>query len=306
MNRKTNWNRNAQFVVVLLCALALKLFYSTASANELRWILAPTTAVVELVTGTRFEFESYAGYINSDRSFIIAGACAGVNFLITAFLMLSLRMLWRDRLRERSDNLERPHNLERSEGLERSEDVGPSGNLAWSFILIVLLFSYFATIVTNTIRISIALWLRQTSVEISWLSPAQLHRFEGILVYFGMLLLLFVISERLQRNSDPDKSGGGLRGGSRSGLLRPALFPLLLYYLTALGIPLANSVLRGRVVIADFWEHSVFVLLIPLPLIAVLAAFRIHHVADLKSRRPLALPNLPANEPRSAVTQRWR
>ena len=31
----------------------------------------------------------------SDRSFLIAAPCAGVNFLITAFLMLSLRRLWR-------------------------------------------------------------------------------------------------------------------------------------------------------------------------------------------------------------------
>ena len=62
----------AQLIVVLLCALTLKQYYSTANVNELRWILAPTTVLVELVSGSRFEFESYAGYINSDRSFVIA------------------------------------------------------------------------------------------------------------------------------------------------------------------------------------------------------------------------------------------
>ena len=33
--------RNAQFIVVLLCAVAVKYYYSTASVDQLRWILAP-------------------------------------------------------------------------------------------------------------------------------------------------------------------------------------------------------------------------------------------------------------------------
>ena len=94
MKQKITWNRIAQWLVVLFCALALKQHYSSASANNLRWILAPTTALVELVSGVSFEFESHAGYMSSDRSFLIAPSCAGVNFLITAFLMLSaIRML---------------------------------------------------------------------------------------------------------------------------------------------------------------------------------------------------------------------
>ena len=35
-----------QAVVVLSCAFALKLHYATATANQLRWILTPTTALV--------------------------------------------------------------------------------------------------------------------------------------------------------------------------------------------------------------------------------------------------------------------
>src|SRR5262245_43541462 len=96
MKRKMIWS--AQLAVVLLCALALKFYYSNATADELRWILAPTTALVELLSGRSFAFESYTGYMSSDHRFVIAVPCAGVNFLITAFLMLGLRRLWRDRL----------------------------------------------------------------------------------------------------------------------------------------------------------------------------------------------------------------
>src|SRR5262245_28542399 len=93
MKLRCTRNRIAQCIFVLVCASTLKLYYSAASANQLRWILAPTTALVELVSGASFEFESHAGYMSGDRSFLIASSCAGVNFLITAFLMLSMRKL---------------------------------------------------------------------------------------------------------------------------------------------------------------------------------------------------------------------
>jgi exosortase K len=89
MKQKVFWS--AQLLLVALCALALKFYYSTATPDELRWILAPTTLLVELLSREQFEFESYAGYMSSDRSFVIAVPCAGVNFLITAFLMLAPR-----------------------------------------------------------------------------------------------------------------------------------------------------------------------------------------------------------------------
>jgi exosortase K len=245
MNQRSTWNRSAQLVVVLLCALTLKLYYSTASANQLRWILAPTTAFVELVSRTSFEFESHAGYISSDRTFLIAGSCAGVNFLITAFLMLSLRKLWRDR----------------------------SQNIVWKFIPSAALFAYLATLVANTVRISTALRLRRPPLEISWLSPNQLHRFEGILIYFGFLLLLFMVSEKMssENASGLPPQAGCPRGDP--GLFRQSFFPLLMYYATMLGIPLANGAYRQG---TDFWEHSLFVLLTPLLLILPLATFRLY------------------------------
>ncbi len=232
MIQKLTSKRSAQLVVVVLCAVVAKLYYSTTSVNQLRWILAPTTLLVELVSGSRFEFESYAGYINGDRTFVIAASCAGVNFLITAFLMLSLRKLWG----------------------ARSQDA------AWRFIPYAALCAYLATLVANTVRISTALLLRGESREPGWLSPNQLHRFEGVFIYFGFLLLLFVLSEK--RGSE-----------NSSGLFRRPYCPLLFYYVTTLGIPMMNGAYRQG---ADFWEHSLFVLLTPLLLILPLATIRLY------------------------------
>ncbi len=94
--------------------------------------------------------------------------------------------------------------------------------------------------------------------EIGWLNPDQLHRFEGVFIYFGFLLLLYLVSEKMSSEKT-------------SGLFRQSLFPLLVYYATMLGIPLANGAYRQG---AEFWEHSLFVLLIPLLLILPFAAFR--------------------------------
>jgi len=194
---------SAQLALVGLCALALKSYYSTATADDLLWILRPTTTLVELLSGQRFEFESYAGYESSDRRFVIAVPCAGVNFLITAFLMLGLRRLWRERFRA----------------------------ISWRFIPLSALLAYLVTLFANTTRIWLALELRARGVAISGLTNNQLHRLEGIVVYFTFLLLLFVLIERFE-------SPWPVR------FARASVFPLLVYYAMTLGVPLLNGSYR--------------------------------------------------------------
>jgi exosortase K len=227
MKQKVFWS--AQLLLVALCALALKFYYSTATPDELRWILAPTTLLVELLSREQFEFESYAGYMSSDRSFVIAVPCAGVNFLITAFLMLALRRLWRERFR----------------------------GAGWSMIPFAALLAYVATLVANTARIWLALEMRARSVEVSGLTGNQLHRVEGIVVYFGFLLVLFLVVERFEARKPLH-------------LARLLPFPVVIYYAVTLGIPLANGSFRQG---SAFWEHSIFVLMLPVLFVAPLAAW---------------------------------
>lgn len=247
LSQQKNYGATAQLGFVLLCAVAIKWYYATANVNQLRWILAPTTWMVEFITGASFEFESYTGYMSSDRTFVIAASCAGVNFLITSFLMLSLRKLWTDRARK----------------------------VAWRFFAVVAVAAYLATIIANTVRISSALLLRQMPVEIG-LSADQLHRFEGIFIYFGFLLLLFLVSEKV---SDRCSSANGIDSTAR-GLLRQAFFPLLIYYTTTLGIPLANGAYRQGF---DFLEHAAFVLVTPLLLLLPVLTFQFCRTLSVRS-----------------------
>jgi exosortase K len=238
MTRRIASKRIAQSAAVVLCAVAVKLHYSAADADQLSWILAPTAAAVGLLSDARFEYEAHAGYVNGDRSFVIAASCAGVNFLITSFLMLSLRRLWGDR----------------------------SKGMAWRFIPCAALAAYLVTLAANTVRISAALSTRGLRPEVDWLSPGGLHRLEGIFIYFGFLLLLFAAAEKVSPACGPSS-------GPASGLFRRPLFPLLIYYAMTLGVPTLNGAYsRG----ADFWEHSLFVLLIPLVLTFPLATIRLY------------------------------
>jgi exosortase K len=230
-------NYIAQLVVVLGGALSMKFYYSAASVNQLRWILAPTTVLVEFVTGRHFTFESHAGYMSSDHTFLIAASCAGVNFLITAFLMLTLRQLWREHLKERHQTYWRQ----------------------WTFLPFAAAVAYATTLIANTARISIALQMQQASFRVAWLDAEQLHRLEGIIVYFGFLLLLFVFGESTRTTSEED---------SRLRLVRAASFPLLTYYTMTLGLPLANGAFRQR----SFWEHAVFVVLAPIAIVLLIGA----------------------------------
>jgi exosortase K len=245
MNGSLAWKHRAQFVAVLLCALLVKFYYSTASVNELRWILAPTAAMVEFISGKSFAFESHTGYMSSDHTFVIAASCAGVNFLITAFVMLSLRRLWRDRAEK----------------------------ISWGFFAAMALVAYFATLLANIVRISTALLLLQMPLEIG-LSPNQLHRFEGIFVYFGFLLLLFLVSERFTCGGAKNKErmpSRSLAKANRLERLRGALFPLLIYYAVTLCIPLVNGAYRRG---GEFREHALFVLLTPLLLLLLVLVSR--------------------------------
>lgn len=219
----------AQTAIVLLVAFSLKYHYSTASVNDLRWILAPTAFLVELLSGVKFTFESHAGFMSADNTFLIAAPCSGVNFLIIAFVMLALGELWR----------------------ERSRKTG------WNFLPISMLVAYATTIIANTVRIDIALRTRATDIGSSWLGPEELHRVEGIFVYFGFLLLLFILAEMIRGKAHTKD------------VIHHLPLPLLIYYITTLGIPVLTGAYREP----SFVKHSVFVLLTPLTLMLPVTVF---------------------------------
>lgn len=159
--------------VVALAVWGMKRHYSDARPDDLSWILGPTTRLVGVMTNTEFAFVPGEGYVSHARLFIIEKSCAGINFMIAAFGMLVFALFRRVR----------------------------TGFSAAGVLSVSLIASYVAAVVVNTARISIAMWLADHPLAWSRLTAADVHRIEGIAVYFTGLLLLYGLVESLDRRA---------------------------------------------------------------------------------------------------------
>ncbi len=162
------------FTIVFICAYALKYHYSTAETEDLKWILAPTATLVEIVTGKTFFFDNMKGYVNYNYMVSIAKPCAGVNFLIIAFCMSAFNII-----------------------LKVRNTPAKCFALPGSFIAL-----YMVTIFANTIRILIAIFLYTSNLSFGSFTPEKLHRLEGIIIYFIFLFMLnYIVLKYMEKQS---------------------------------------------------------------------------------------------------------
>jgi exosortase K len=242
MSAVARGDRVAALVILglaLAAALALKLHYSAASADDLRWILAPTAGLVELATGAGFVAEAGTGYLSTELRYLIAPSCAGVNFLIVAFCALSFGFV-------------RPHRRAAENALIAAASAAAA---------------FAAALVANTLRIALAIWLHVHAVSWGWLTPDRLHRVAGVAVYLTLLLALFAAARRLaaRRRAHPATTSPA-RDTPSAGMW----LPVCAYLGVALLVPLIN----GGHARADFWEHAAVVVAVLVGAALVVAALR--------------------------------
>ena len=154
--------RAATLVAIVAAMFALKLHYSAAAAEDLRWILWPTSRAVGLLSGATFEFEPGAGYLSRERLFLIEKSCAGVNFMIAALGMIGFTF--------------------------SREATGPGPGA--TIVARSLALAYAAAVLVNAARILVAMHLASADLASGWWTEDRVHRLEGIAVYFAGLLLL--------------------------------------------------------------------------------------------------------------------
>jgi exosortase K len=114
------------------------------------------------VVGSDFVFRPGEGYLSRELSILVSPACAGVNFLVVAFLSLTLgfeRALktWRDRA-------------------------------AWLAASAVA--AYLTTLLVNALRICLSVWLAHLAARVLGLTFQSAHRLLGIAVYLAGLITL--------------------------------------------------------------------------------------------------------------------
>jgi exosortase K len=160
-------------IVVAAVVWGLKRHYSDARADELWWILGPTARLVGVTTGTAFAVSPGEGYVSHERLFLIEKTCAGINFMAAAFGMLVLALV------------------------HRARSAASFGGV----IGLSLIASYVAAVLVNAARIGIAMWLATHPLILMPLTAADVHRFEGIAVYFGGLVTLYELARRVDRSA---------------------------------------------------------------------------------------------------------
>jgi exosortase K len=227
-------NRLLGAVLALLVMLALKRYYSMATAGQLTWMLAPTARLTAWLTAARPVWEAGTGYADFGRGIIIAPACAGINFMIMAFGLAALS------------------------GLLRIRGLAPL--LAW--LVLSLASAYGLALAVNSVRIAISMGLYQADLHTAWLTVARVHRLAGVGVYLCALGLFFkalapIIDDYCIRFDSPDQP-------ERRPL--PAWLPLAWYLLGAVGVPTASLLFRSPT--SGYGEHCVTVILAALALSA--------------------------------------
>jgi exosortase K len=248
-------------IVAVLMAWALKRHYASARADELRWVLTPTAALVEAMTGATFTAVAGEGYFSRERLFLIEKSCAGVNFMIAAFAMLVFTLFRR-----------------------------LATGLSPVFLLgLSLVASYAAAVIVNAVRIAIAMWLAAHPIGLAVFSAADWHRVEGVAVYFAGLVLTYELARRSDRVAWPEAAVVPPMTTAVVNACRRAAVPLTAYYAVTLGLPLANGAAQaGRRLV----DHAVIVVVVPLLMIALAAAFHSRltrlPISRQRTRRPFA------------------
>ena len=221
------------YLFALLIAFGLKYHYSRAGSDDLLWILRPTAGLVEYLSGIKFENEANTGFVSQGYRTIIAPSCAGINFLIMAFCMAvfaGIRVIKHCRLKH-----------------------------LW--LVASLVCAYILTIAVNTLRIIAAIYSYNSDIYFSWITPARVHRLEGIVIYFFFLCLFYMIIIRMvhrirQRAVSKPMSAIGNVCAKNDYFKRACsgLIPLFWYGLITLGVPVFTGAFRENG--SRFKEHS--------------------------------------------------
>lgn len=205
--------------LALTFAFFLKHWFTSATTQDLLWILGPIAHLVQRMSGYAFVLDPDCGFVSAETATIIAPSCSGINFLLICFCMVFFQGVfvsghWRK-------------------------------SLAW--LLTSAIIAYLATVVVNSVRILSAIWLYQHNIEYGMLTMERVHRICGILIYYPALLLLFYgIRVLFTRNR---------QGAPRASKRIIALLPLFCYIAGTIVIPL----LTRKSFSPLFWEHSLVV-----------------------------------------------
>lgn len=224
------------YLIGAVFLIVMKLFAESADADTLRFLLAPVSGLVSLICGAPFLWEPHAGYVSHDLRFLIAASCSGINFMMIAVGMLFFSFLHRISVHKVLQSLWLPFSL---------------------------ILAYCYTILTNAVRILIAiylpLYLKKQGLLPALLSPDTLHTLIGTVVYFSSLLFFYSLTDKvINKRILPSSCKYCTAEATHSLLCRSTLLPLFWYVGIVLGLPLFSRILQRN--FSGFGSYTLLVL----------------------------------------------
>jgi exosortase K len=223
------------YLAAALAAAGLKVHYSRATVDDLAWVLEPTATVVGWLLCEPLRRNPHVGWVAAGGSFIIAPACAGVNFLI---LVLSVSVLgFAHRFR------------------------GARQCCGW--LLLTVCAAYVLTIAVNSLRILIAVHLYRAEMHAGWLTPERVHRLAGAMVYLVGLWAAWLGFDYLSARARQD--------GASAGWAPTVVLPAAYIGMTVV-VPLLNGAWRDFGM--RYLEHALTVSLLAAATLPLLSLIR--------------------------------
>ncbi len=164
MNKNLGYYLFAIGVFVLL-----KFWFGTFENDKLTFLLKPTNAIIELVTGTSAEYSSESGFYYHNFNFVIDKSCSGYNFLLLCFLMLYFQII-------------------RYVKRHKYKFLLSFGCFALAYVL---------TILINSSRILISVVFQNASFAALNIDPGIIHESIGVVTYLSFLLITYVVIEKI-------------------------------------------------------------------------------------------------------------
>lgn len=221
------------YMMIAVSVLGMKWYNSSAGCEALRWILAPTARWVGILSGVSFIFEPRIGYVNHSLRFIIAPSCSGVQFMIIVFVVLAGAFVHRMGTRRRG-----------------------FGWMAGCAAAAVLL-----TVFVNGLRIALAIYAPELVFRLGvvngWLTPERIHTVIGVVVYFGSLMVIYCGVDCFLTYTQE-------RAAKKAGWM----FPVVIYGLIVLGLPLLNGALKNNR--EQFMGYAALVMMVCLLVLCIL------------------------------------
>lgn len=156
-------NQFILYIITASIAIGLKVFYFSASFNDVYFLIKPLNTATEFLTRHQSELINEVGFVYESQQIIINKSCSGFNLWVISYLMFSYMFI--------SSIYKKLHYL----------FIIPSA----------LLLSYISALFINIIRVYVSFLLNTSPLPLFKEHTLVIHEMVGIINNFAFLFIIY-------------------------------------------------------------------------------------------------------------------